>query len=174
MHQPSLQNDIAEIIQHLVQAQRVVLFGASGGGFAALEQTIRLQNGVTAIVSNPQTNIFNYYKPVSDRYLETAWGMTSEDSIPFRSSVVDAYKDPIDSKIIYLQNSGDSYHVNRHMIPFLDHLHPSNNVEVVTPFIGKGHVGPNKEIFTEILRKICIPDSFESLSTLSQSIKYTS
>lgn len=172
-YQPNLQDDISRVIKHLTNGQRVVLFGASGGGFAALEQSLRLQGGVTAVVSNPQTNIFNYYKTVSDNYLSVAWGIKDSDLIPFTSSVVTGYREKVDAKVLYLQNSGDTYHVSRHMIPFMDSLHPENQVEVMTPYIGKGHIGPGKDSFIDLLSKVCLPDSFNALSTLGRLVNYT-
>lgn len=69
--QPNLQTDITKIIHHLCQGKRIILFGASGGGFAALEQATKLK-GCTALVSNLQTDIFEYHSEYYSDYLAIA------------------------------------------------------------------------------------------------------
>lgn len=172
LHQPTLQEDISKIIQHLTLNKRVVLFGTSGGGFAALEQSTRLENEVIVVVSNPQTDIFAYYKGFTDAYLNLAWPDTPPSEIQFQASVIDAYRNRVKAKVFYIQNAGDSYHVAKHLIPFLANNHPDNTVELITPYIGPGHIGPSKDYFESLFKKICAPDSFDALSLLVKSVDF--
>src|SRR5690625_3266022 len=74
----ALQDVLTEIICHLIpDCQRIVLFGASGGGFAALYYASRLP-GALAVPVNPQTNLARYRRLPVDRYGRLAWGLEGE------------------------------------------------------------------------------------------------
>lgn len=150
---PTAQPDLATIVSYLARDSRTVLFGGSGGGYAALDQGLRLP-GATVLVSNPQTDIERYDQLAIDRYLELAWDATSFDGIPIRRSIVEEYSRPVDTSVIYIQNTGDAHHVNQHRQPFLDALHPGNRVHLMTPSFGNGHVGPGNKCFTELFELV--------------------
>lgn len=69
-HQPLLMDSITRIMKVFAKTTRLIFFGASGGGYAALSQACRLP-GSTAVVSNPQTDIrrFSYYP----EFMRLAW-----------------------------------------------------------------------------------------------------
>lgn len=169
--QQNLQTDITKIISYLCDDSEIVLFGTSGGGFAALEQATRLP-GCTVITSNPQTDIFQYFAKTVDRYINTAWGEVEKTELPFNSSVVDAFASVVKAQVIYLQNSGDYNHMQKHFIPFRENVHPDNQIIYLTPYLGVGHVGPSKETLIDLIDKICNPKSFMSTRVLSESVKY--
>ena len=78
-HQPELQSVIEEAIRHIAAFfgdQRLIFFGASGGGFASLQLASRFESSL-ALVANPQTSIANYYPMYVDRFVSTCFGQNT-------------------------------------------------------------------------------------------------
>ncbi|MGP9604651.1 hypothetical protein ACT3SY_17775 [Brachybacterium sp. AOP42-E1-35] len=150
-----LQQVIPRVIRKLAgPEQRVILFGPSGGGFAALYFASTLA-GSLAIPVNPQTSIKAYGPKGSGMYAEAAFGFVGEDAIdavPVTTDLVELYSAPVDCRVWYVQNTGDRGHVINHMRPFLDRLDPSNSVQSVTLYAGDGHKAPPKDVLVRILR----------------------
>ncbi|MGO1497459.1 hypothetical protein [Agrococcus casei] len=148
---PRLQAKLTRVIRRFAGRSRVVLFGASGGGFAALEHAPRLP-GSLAIVSNPQTDILRYDPPAVKNYLSIAWNSTPESApqLPFEHEVITRYRSRVPADVIYLQNSSDDFHIENHERPFRECLHPSNRVHFIRGSFGKGHVGPDKQQFARM------------------------
>lgn len=173
--QPDLQNDLTRIIRALVRDTRVVFFGPSGGGFACLVQAPRFP-GSTTVVSNPQTDIRRYVPAAVDRYLTSMWGFggaTGEASEPpFQYSVLDTYRAPVDTSIVYLQNFGDK-HVIDHLVPFLQAAHPDNRIIPVLPDLGQGHVGPDKESLKRVLSVVCETGTWRNMRSAVQRVEIT-
>ncbi|MGN5044468.1 alpha/beta hydrolase family protein [Aeromonas sp. 3P] len=121
-----IQEYIYMITNHLVKSlciepNRVIFYGSSGGGFAALMAAIRLRGSV-AVVNNPQTNIFKYYKSAANRLTDNFFKnekISSDSDIYHRFSVLHAIKkyDYIPA-VLYVQNIQDRFHLERHLIPF--------------------------------------------------------
>lgn len=153
-HQPDLQSVIVQILRALIpEEQRVVFFGASGGGYAALYYSTFFP-GSTAIPVNPQTDIAAYLPAFITRWLTSAWGRDGEDdlsTVPAVTSVVPMYAEPVANRVWYVQNPGDSFHVEGHYGPFMAALDPGNDVQPVLIDGGPGHVPPPKETLTELL-----------------------
>ena len=80
-----LQRDLPNAIRHLLSSyekkQRVIFFGASGGGFASLFYSHGFPGSI-ALAMNPQTDIAEYNPDVVAEYVETAWGQSSLESLP--------------------------------------------------------------------------------------------
>lgn len=148
-HQSDLADKITDILTVFAKTQRLVLFGASGGGFASLTQAARIP-GSTALISNPQTNItkFSYYPA----YKQSAWPGFETPQV--ETSVIDTYRQPVDTRIIYIQNRQDTDHFEHHYYPFIGACSLSNQVLPLTPDLGEGHIGPNPETFTRLLTEV--------------------
>ena len=164
-----VQSEIAKIISVFAGDTRLVLFGASGGGFAALDQATRLP-GATALVINPQTDITKY--PYYSRYKEIVWGDKyagpSEESLPIRTNVLDEYSTPVDARVIYVQNVEDKHHFVDQMKPFKTILHPQNDVIFVERELGQGHFGPDAASMTKLFELVTeVADSRELEGLLS-------
>lgn len=168
--QPDLQNDVTRLIEYASQRTRVVLFGPSAGGFTSLVQASRLP-GSTALVSNPQTDIA--IRPAFPSYKQHAWGLPHDVAHPFITNVVDVYRRPKRTQIVYLQNLGDEYHVEFHQRPFMDALHPGNKVTTVSPDLGPGHIGPDAESFNRLFRAVCRTPDWDQLVDAVQSLHLT-
>lgn len=153
--QPDLQTQLTEIIQRFAGDSRTVLFGASGGGYAALEQARRLPGSVV-IASNPQTDILKYSPRDVERYLSIAWNSTADEgsALPFAHEVVTAYSSPVDAQVVYIQNESDQFHIDNHEQPFREQLHPDNQVHFVRGAFGDGHVGPDKDQFMRLFAEV--------------------
>lgn len=163
LRQPSLQDAITQIIQALVQPRhRVVTFGSSGGGFAALYYASRLENA-TAVAVNPQTDISRYNSKIVARYAEVAWGITSKEPlsrVPAEMSLIEIYRRRVNNGAWYIQNRGDESHMQEHLAPFLEAAHPENDVKVVLVDAGVGHVPPPKQYIGDVLSAAVSDDEY--------------
>lgn len=173
LQQPHLQRDLTKIITSLSNGGRVIMFGPSGGGFASLEQATRIP-GATVIVSNPQTDITLFTREAVERYLSYGWGIPKlAANLPFTSRILDSYREPSGTQIVYIQNAGDSDHVERHWKPFLDALHVDTRIASLTPHLGNGHKGPDKESFIRIFEAACNYPDWDDLASHLSEIQIT-
>lgn len=176
--QPNLQDVLTRLIDGLHSPERrLILFGPSGGGFAALLQASVIPGSV-ALVSNPQTDITRFTRAAVDRYLSRAWGRGggADDvwsRLPFVHEVVTLYAAPGSSRTIYLQNAGDADHIERHYAPFRRSVSPDREVEYLLPNLGPGHIGPDKETFRRLLKALRDTRSWDDLRDEIHSIPLT-
>jgi hypothetical protein len=116
---PSLLHKIASCFS----PKRVIMFGGSGGGFAALYYA-RTFSGAYVLVSNPQTSILRYAEWAASRYARAAWSIAAGEFLERLPTVADCDLVPFvdqyrDTRIIYLQNVNDRHHVTEHASVFL-------------------------------------------------------
>ncbi|MFD2026051.1 heparinase II/III domain-containing protein [Promicromonospora aerolata] len=144
---------IAEVIRTVAEqigAERIVLTGTSGGGFAALQVGAHLP--VSAVVAaSPQTDILRYHPRFSARAISGVFGSETglRDGDRPRVSVLDRYRQCDASPMInYLINSGDGHHVKYHGEPFWALMRERfpDRLSVHRLSLGKGHVAPSPEI----------------------------
>ncbi len=116
---------------------RLLVFGPSGGGFAALALADRLSVPATLVAANPQTALARYSFRVVTHYLDAAFGPADTDTdtdagagagaaaqlaarlrpLGLRDDVCSIAPAPgVD--ILYLQNMSD-WHVSSHAAPYL-------------------------------------------------------
>src|SRR5699024_7632468 len=79
-YQPTLQSDLVKIIAKVsgnLNSERLVFFGGSGGGFAALYYGSYFDDSVV-ITFNPQTDIKRYHARVVSDYIEKAFMRPAE------------------------------------------------------------------------------------------------
>lgn len=117
----------AETVRTLlgIAADRMVFYGSSGGGFAAIVAASGLPQG-RAVAINPQTDITHYYpRPVANITKVFAAGWTPQrclDAYPLRwsalAAVADARGHGRDLRVFYAQNLVDKAHHARHFLPF--------------------------------------------------------
>jgi len=104
-----------------LRASRVIYFGSSGGGFAALYYSWQ-HPGSLALVGNPQTNIERYYSGYRRRYLAACWpGIENLDELEglVTTNLLKQYATGMENSVIYLQNPTDHFHLINHAAPFL-------------------------------------------------------
>lgn len=152
--QDKLQWAIRGMLRSLIPAgQRVVMFGASGGGFAALYYAAHFP-GATAVPINPQTNLANYTRGAVDLYGRLAWNLTGinlVERIPAVTDLVSLYRQPRDARVFYIQNKNDSTHMDGHFDPFMDSLPEGHSVHPVIIDGPEGHHPPGKDVTKAVL-----------------------
>ncbi|MGL5128236.1 MAG: hypothetical protein ACRC7D_08780 [Aeromonas popoffii] len=123
-----VQEVINEILQHIIESNniasnRVVFYGSSGGGFAAIMAAIRLRGSV-AVAINPQTNILKYHKKSHEKVINNFFPSDSlldnpKNKVIERFSTIESIrKSQYIPNILYIQNTQDAFHLNNHYLPF--------------------------------------------------------
>ena len=160
----TLQSDIQTCIERISQKleKKVVMFGGSGGGFASIALSLKMNTDATIIAMNPQTNIIEW--PTSRIYLHSAFPhngnpperFTLEDKVKWHTFLREKEligtinKDDPNPlcKYIILQSWNDSHHFNNHIsniIPnvadfnFSKFYGMSDNISCLFGPWGKGH-----------------------------------
>lgn len=116
-----------------VADDKIVLWGSSGGGFAAMQLAARLGRGATAVAVNAQTNILAYgIQPSVKAFLRSCLDNLPRDKaqslFAARLSALDAWSSPDarTARCILIQNRRDLHHFKDHFQPFLAiHRDPS-------------------------------------------------
>ncbi|MGH7183771.1 MAG: hypothetical protein ACREJN_17595, partial [Nitrospiraceae bacterium] len=162
---------IVKKLQTILFAPRVVAWGSSGGGFAAIRVAKEIQNSI-ALPWNPQTDIMKYVRDPVNSYLRAAFpNIASDCSLPsgrgqFPSLCTDEFADGYQGRILYLQERTD-WHVRAHLKPFLasfcekagSNITGSSNFSgFVTDQLylhldhwGDGHASPSKDVISKVL-----------------------
>jgi pimeloyl-ACP methyl ester carboxylesterase len=169
-----LESSLEDVIHRLytahANARRLVFFGASGGGFAALNYSRRFPESL-AIATNPQTNIAKYVPAHVDRYLRACFDVPFPSGLKalphsLTTDLTRVYSQSLHNSVAYIQNGGDVSHVNDHLGPFLEALHPDNDVLVFLKDWGPGHVAPPKSVFVDVLKASAARDQIGALLAL--------
>lgn len=172
---PNLQSDLTEIIRSVTAGARVVLFGGSGGGFPALEQSTRLP-GSTVLLLNPLTHVNLIPRGSHAPYFQHAWRTAPPENpgdVRFVNSVIDSFREPVDTQVVCLQNARDEFHVKHYWQPFIDALHPDNRVLTLGPALGEGHTGPNKPSMRRLMECVVEHSEWGDLTEAVQRLKIT-
>lgn len=160
--------ELAEQARRSIGAEKIILTGLSGGGFAALQISKLLPNS-TALVFNPRTEIpvnqndgsiwwtfYFYLKCVApsltppkaqSKYLQEF--QTSD--LSRRISARRSYSNPSTNQVIFYTNVDEQYHASE-CIPFKDSLATENNVSFVEYNAGEAHQPPTRNMFLKALR----------------------
>lgn len=111
---------------------RAIMFGGSGGGFAALNTLQHCGEQDVAVVWNPQTAIARYVWPTYRAYARAAfpdiaarYALDDQTCIPALDAAIRKVgcATALDAsvsrgRVFYFQNYSDSHHVKMHMAPF--------------------------------------------------------
>lgn len=167
--QPDLQATLNQIITAFQGGGRIVLFGPSGGGFAALHHAARLENS-TAIVANPVVDIKK--RGTFPRYLTRAWDYNTADELPesVHTSVVEDYEKPLGTQVVYIQNPGDESFLKAQWWPFLAAAHEENRIFYLTPYLGRGHVAPDTYSFRRLFPAVVDNENWDDLKSAVSSV----
>jgi hypothetical protein len=156
------------------EKKKPILFGGSGGGFAAIATCSEMNAAADLMVWNPQTSIADYDKTHVANYIKTAFGVTLLDGFyEFLNSTIPIHdlktiKIPENKRIIYLQNSSD-WHTKKHCLPFMKKqcddwspigksLFASQNEKIII-YIGDwgvGHTPPPPQSIRSLIASIAI------------------
>jgi hypothetical protein len=162
---------IVKKLQTILQAPRVVTWGGSGGGFAAIRIAKDIPDSIV-FAWNPQTDITKYNRDAVNCYRRVAFptiaagGDFPSGAGQFVSLCAEEFRDGYKGRILYLQECTD-WHVGAHLKPFLasfcgkalsDMTDSAKFSGFVTDQLylhldhwGKGHVPPNKNIISTVL-----------------------
>jgi MinD-like ATPase involved in chromosome partitioning or flagellar assembly len=189
----SLQLDLATFLDQIAEKYnaKLILFGGSGGGFAAMAMSSYLKSHTTLLVSNPQTSISQYVYGFVRDYIKLAFprqranlkgldGRSQAERAKASYEILEncnilhdvtSLKIRDNVKILYLQNKSDS-HVSGHAVPFIKNRQCevvgansiiAENAGFYFGSWGKGHVGPSSNIITALLRKVIDEQSLSSI-----------
>jgi len=137
---PDLRTSISQILQTLAQrfGTHLVIFGGSGGGFAAMSQAALLQCEASVLIWNPQTALADFSQRDLLAYIDTAFpdlsGQAQQITRLPMTERIGAFGELFDAagihhdlradtigdhvRLAILQNQGD-WHVFRHAIPLM-------------------------------------------------------
>lgn len=149
---------------------RVIYFGTSGGGFAALYYSWH-DPGSLALVGNPQTSVGAYYSRHIQKYLQACWpgrgALSDLDGIV--TDVRALYAQDVPNYVIYLQNSTDEFHLFGHMAPFLAGIHRADlqkRISFECTFPGSRGHNPVWSVFSPWLRAAIVAPSWGALDLI--------
>lgn len=177
-----LQSDLAKVLRHVQRAlaiDRIVLYGASGGGFAALFYAPFLNNAI-AMPCNPQISLLSYSSGILSGFLKVAYGYKGAPSAFKNAEIPDKPVISIPAnymrgaRLLYLQNALDERHFKRDFLPFLqDHgftrgkglmeVHSECFISVCGEDWGEGHRAPPAEFVYALLHCLTGKDGWERL-----------
>lgn len=122
-----VQEEIRSFVFDVVQVlgiKRLIFIGGSGGGYAALLNSWHFE-GSLAIAVSPQTNLKNYYSGHIKNYLESCWSSCSSlEDIPTHvvTDLLQLYGYGYTNSVVCLASQGDTFHLQRHILPFVNLL----------------------------------------------------
>ncbi|MHA7155902.1 hypothetical protein [Arthrobacter sp. TMN-50] len=156
-----LQKELPAILQKFVAdagGVRTLLFGASGGGFAAAYYAQFFKASV-AIIANPQIIVANYIPRIVDSFAKICWNAQNTQNIleALNTKMVSDLRElPMADKlftIVYLQNISDD-HVDKHLVPFCEAFPGNSAIHLIMDNWGSGHVSPPRKLVSAILSTI--------------------
>lgn len=145
------------------KAKFLIVEGSSGGGYTSLRFAARFNNAV-AVPKMPQTDLFRYMPgPLSIALRDAGWGHWTYERIleecPERFRIADVYNDSAwnrNNLVQYVQNMGDTSHVDGQLNPFMREVGASHEsafsvlrgqFAISRPFTGGGHVNMPPEFW---------------------------
>ncbi|MGP5153520.1 hypothetical protein [Glutamicibacter ardleyensis] len=167
--QPNLQSQLSAIVRRVTADKRAIYFGLSAGGFAAL-LFASMHPGSLAMPVNPQVQLADHSSPRVRKWTNTAWGMNnSSDSEtkkmpPVETDLLSIYSEPLKVRVVYIQNSGDSDHMENHWSKFKQRARPQALAGVALVDAGEGHIAPSESYLAEIINQVAGSDSWSQFN----------
>lgn len=159
-------SDLADLIKDIAAAagyDRILLTGSSGGGFAALAVSRRI-DGSAAVCFSPQTRVGDYHGSVVRTFYRTAFpdmgGYSAvEQAHRSRFDLRHLYASTPDVNFVrYVQNTRDTSHYKKHYTPFaearevdpaLGGVDASGRIDFVPQRLQEGHQPPSRGRFRQ-------------------------
>ncbi len=164
--------ELAEIVKAWAQAlqvppDRIVAYGSSGGGFAALMLVSHLGHGATAIAINAQTSIIKYSQiGAVNAFLKACTSATTQKAAVAqhanRLSAIEAWSGTAaqSGRCLLVQNTHDRHHHHRHFLPFLNAMGVSvgtlsadGRIDSMTYSDATGHGAEPRALVNQILER---------------------
>lgn len=147
-----------------LQEDKVVFYGSSGGGFAALRMQDFMAEA-TSVAINPQVTLTKYNRSLVGRYVKTCHGVSlNEFDFEANRDRFDLLAHPktTENRLILVQNTLDKSHYTKHFSAYCEMLGISpnestekGNVKTILFSHEKGHFqAETSEVFTQIMNAI--------------------
>lgn len=158
---------ITRIVQHLLDAfgsERTILFGSSGGGYAAAYYAPDFPGSV-ALILNPRLDLSARPRAAMAEYLRvchktrTAVSPTTIRANFVPERVSDTYGETMDHHVAILQNEGDRLYLTHQVLPFLKALEGTGKVFARYGSWGEGHRPVPKEVVHEVVTSLSKADN---------------
>ncbi|WP_298831364.1 hypothetical protein [uncultured Piscinibacter sp.] len=121
---PALLEKYFKLVSQAGKFKRVIFFGASGGGHAALYHSYKLP-GSLAIAVNAQVDLMRYHASALIDYQRYCWpGVSSIEDLRPRAplDLPDLYSSPMQNFVCLLNSAGDRQHVFDHSFALLSRI----------------------------------------------------
>lgn len=156
--------DVADLIRDIAAAagyERILLTGSSGGGFASLAISRKI-DGSAAVCFSPQTRVGDYHDSVVRTFCRVAFPEVTgypevEAKYRPRVDLRHLYNTTLGQNFVrYVQNTRDESHYRDHYIPFAEALgvdasiggyDASGRIEFVPQQLQEGHQPPSRGRF---------------------------
>lgn len=138
---------LTPLIKHLLtqmETKRTVLWGASGGGFAALRFSPEFPDAIVLTV-NPRVR-FNDNEDAVRQYVQHAWEPADDEETErivakaMSLDLLDLYPDRLPVTLLMFQNTGDERYYPGQHIPFVERNAPDPRLFERLEHVGKGHL----------------------------------
>lgn len=164
-----LLSQVIAALQERLDAQHLVFFGMSGGGFAALNFAHEFP-GSLAVPVNPQTRILDYAEVHWDAMARACFGAaTTEESRQVlethpRADQRRVYGAGFSNHVIYVQNQTDGHVINQ-MVPWFEATDWSPRATALMRDWGKGHIAPPAPELRDLLGQVAeVEGNWENLA----------
>ena len=182
-HVPDLPEQMAQVINRFTAAtgKDAILFGGSGGGFAAMNTLAHCSLRDSAVVWNPQTAISRYSWNTFQRFAKAAFpgiaarfdlgdpacGPDLDAAIREAGCVTQISHTAKHGPLFYFQSITDQHHMTRHMAPFCNgstlrrvhangfHL-PERNVHLCIGNWAQGHAPLARDLLVHTVRGMLV------------------
>lgn len=154
----SYQSDLEQIIRRFVDhsgGSRLIFFGVSGGGHAALYYSARFP-GSHAVAANPQTNIDDYQDWAKNKYYDLCWKDDSGrlDNSSLIHDLPSVYTAGTENYAYCLVNINDHHHVQDHLAPLVEAAAPHLRVRTLLRHWGTGHTAAPPQFLIEFFEEL--------------------
>lgn len=147
---------LVPLVLHLLGDRKPILFGASGGGYAAVLYAQDFP-GCTVVAANPRLNMLNKPAATVDLYAEVCHSAVGKAAIDLvRAEYVvddlaDLYSDGLPFDLVLLQNQEDGAFLEGQAQPFLAKLGRDSRLTYVPLHNGSGHVEVPRQTLLDML-----------------------
>lgn len=153
-----LMAQVAQRVAEALGAERIVVVGPSGGGFAAM-QVAAFIPGAHTVAMNPQVDVSRYYSRHVSAVYRAAFGCAIADLPEYlrpRTNVLARFDEmgrmP---ELTLFQNTGDEFHAQSHARPLREYATAhGHTIHVVEENTGPGHRMPSNDTYAKLMAEV--------------------
>ena len=151
-----LRSRLVPMIRHLLGDTHAVLFGASGGGYAAVLYGQDFP-GCTVVAANPRLNMLHKPAATVDLYAKICHSVVDPAAIDrirteyFVEDLGELYANGLPFDLVLLQNQEDRTFLEGQAQPFLEHLENDARLTYIRLHNGPGHVEVPRQTLVDTL-----------------------